>query len=216
MLVWGRMSLGWVSAAQILFSAAAYLGLKPIKVLAMKGSCKEHGWVVENRIQDKWAIWRCLEGKFFIAVTSLLCLLTPVLGPSSGWGQALIQARDGLAVIKNLSSHLNSWLKLKLFGCHCFDNRFRAGKSSVQPLSYATDRPGGIRMWPAINYSALAENCVPKCPDFLWKHCHTLAIPPDSLGGFAESRSRDIPLLTCKQSSVKNLCWGWKIHSQFL
>lgn len=39
-----------VAAAQILFSVAACLVLKPLKVLAGKGSCKERGWVVENRI----------------------------------------------------------------------------------------------------------------------------------------------------------------------
>lgn len=36
--------------AQILFGIAACLVLTPIKVLAGKGSCKERGWVAENRI----------------------------------------------------------------------------------------------------------------------------------------------------------------------
>lgn len=40
---------------------------------------------------------------------------------SPGWGQAVIQARDTSAVIKNLSSHLNSRLKRNLFDCHCCD-----------------------------------------------------------------------------------------------
>lgn len=107
----GKMTTG-VSAAQILFSVAAYLILKPIKVLAGKGSCKECGWVLENRILGKGAVWRCLDCKLFIAITSPLCLLTPVLGQCLR--THIHQAGDSLAVTKNLNSHLNSHLKLKM------------------------------------------------------------------------------------------------------
>lgn len=86
----GKMTTG-VSAAQILFSVAAYLILKPIKVLAGKGSCKECGWVLENRILEKGAVWRCLQVLYCSHFSAVFAHPRPGTvfedSPSSGWGQ---------------------------------------------------------------------------------------------------------------------------------